>query len=116
MGNTKKFDGYAEITRKRLVREVNNDMCHNYYYEFRFRVYTNETHYFKGNFVLWFDVQDVGEFFDKDVVTKKEIAEYADEVGCSFLSNAPSKNVSAETMRQFYDDCRKTIEDYNRNR
>lgn len=103
------------ITKKRLIREVNNDMCHNWYYEYRYRVYADDTHYYKGNFVLWFDAEEVCAFYGKDSVTKKEIAQYADEIGYTFLDNAPTgKKVNADTMRVFRAACNKTIEDYNK--
>lgn len=112
MGETHK-QGDSVVTKKRLVREVNCDKCHNFYYEYRFRVYTSPTHFFKGNFVLWFDTEDLAEFFDSDRFTRKQIAEYADEIGWNFLSSAPKGDVNRETMADFYADCRKTIDDYN---
>lgn len=102
----------TRITKKRLIHEVNNDKCHNWYYEYRFRVYTDRNTYFKGNFVQWFDVSEVCEYFDADSVTKKQIAEYADVLGCNFLDSAPSV-VTQETMRPFFAMCRETVENYN---
>lgn len=105
MGNT--------ITRKRLIREVNCDMCHNFYYEYFFRVYVDKAHYFKGNFVLWFDTEDLAEYFVSDTFTRKQIAEYANEIGWNFLNDAPTSDVNADTMRDFYAACARTIENYN---
>lgn len=103
------------ITKKRLLREVNNDMTHNWYYEFRFRIYSDERHYYKGNFVLWFDADEVCSYYDKDSVTKREIAAYADEIGGIFLaSGAPNGEVTPETLKPFYEQCRQTIIDYNK--
>lgn len=48
-----------------------------------------------------------------DTFTRKQIAEYADEIGWNFLSSAPKGEVSRETMADFYAACRKTIDDYN---
>lgn len=114
--NGKEFKcGDSVITRKRLIREVNNDKTHNFYYEFNFRVYVNATHFFKGNFVLWFDTEDLAEFFDSDTFTRKQIGEYANVIGVSFLASAPTKEVTSETMRAFFAECEKTIENFNNN-
>ena len=106
-------EGDAIVTKIRLIREVNNCMCHNFYYEIRFRVYATPTHYWKGNFVEWFDTNDLAEYYDKDTFTKKDIREYIEMLAINFLDSAPRSNVNRETMRPFYDMCRKTIEDYN---
>ena len=110
----KKFKaGDAVVTKIRLIHEVNNEMCHNFYYEIRFRVYSNEHHYWKGNFVEWFDTNDLAEYYDKDTFTKKDIREYIEMLASNFLEDAPRKAVSRETMRPFYEKCRNTIENYN---
>ena len=111
--NTKHKKGDRIVTKVRLVREVNCDKCHNFYFEGWFRVYATDTHYYKGNFVVWFDTADLAEHFDKERFTKKDIREYAGELAYSFLAQAPYKRVTAETMRPFYEECRNTIERYN---
>lgn len=114
MDTNTKHDGYKRITKMRLIREVNNCMCHNFYYEVRFRVYTSATHYYKGNFVIWFDTEELAERYeDKERFSKADIRAYADECAWAFMEMAPSRNVNADTMRQFYADCRRTIENYN---
>lgn len=106
--------GDCRITKMRLIREVNNDMCHNFYYEVRFRIYTDKTHYYKGNFVIWFDTEDLAEEYpNKESFSKKDIRDYAETLACLFMDNAPRKNVNGETLKPFYAECRKTIEDYN---
>lgn len=106
--------GDCRITKMRLIREVNNDMCHNFYYEARFRIYTDKTHYYKGNFVIWFDTEDLAEEYpNKESFSKKDIRDYAETLACLFMDNAPRKNVNGETLKPFYAECRKTIEDYN---
>lgn len=106
--------GDSIITKMRLIREVNNDMCHNYYYEVNWRVYTDATHFYRGNFVIWFDVFDVADYYpDKERFSKKDIREYAEEIACNFLCGAPKKEVNAETIRPFYNQCRETINNYN---
>ena len=107
-------EGDCRITKMRLIREVNNDMCHNFYYEARFRIYTDKTHYYKGNFVIWFDTEDLAaEYPNKEAFSKKDIRDYAETLACLFMDNAPRKNVNVETLKPFYAECRKTIEDYN---
>lgn len=106
-------EGDAIVTKIRLIREVNNCMCHNFYYEIRFRVYATPTHFWKGNFVEWFDTNDLAEYYDKDTFSKKDIREYIEMLACDFLTSAPRKNINRETMRSFYDICRKSIENYN---
>lgn len=114
MEATEKKDGYKKITKMRLIMEVNNDKCHNFYYEVRFRVYTSATNYYKGNFVVWFDSEDLAVHYEEKArITKKDIRYYAEECAWTFLDNAPSRNVNADTMKPFYAECRRTIEDYN---
>ena len=107
-------EGDHRITKMRLVREVNNCMAHNYYYEVRFRVYSGEHRYWKGNFIVWFDIDEVAEYFsDRKRFSQKDIREYADECAWSFLSMAPTVGITRERMRPFYEECRKSIENYN---
>ena len=57
-----------EYTKINKIYEVNNDMVHNYYYIYYGRIYNKEhTRYRKFKYVEWFDIQDVMEYFDKDV-------------------------------------------------
>ena len=106
-------EGDHRITKIRKIREVNNDMCHNFYYEVRFRVYESEKQYWKGNFVIWFDIEDVAEYFDKEKISQKDIREYAEEIAWNFLSFAPTVGVNGDRMKPFYEECRKSIDDYN---
>ena len=106
-------EGDAIVTKIRLIREVNNEKCHNFYYEIRFRVYATPTHYWKGNFVEWFDTNDLAEYYDKDTFTKKDIREYIEMLASNFIDSAPRKDINRETMRSFYDMCRYSIENYN---
>lgn len=72
-----------EITKKQKLLEINNDMCHNYYYLIYGRIYNeNKTRYKKFKYVEWFDIFDVQEFFeDKEYITKKDVEEYRDNIG-----------------------------------
>lgn len=102
------------ITKKRLLGEVNNSMCHNWYYEYHFRLFNTDDTYFHGHFVLWFDIDEICEYFGTDHVTKKQIAEYADEIGWNFLASAPDE-VTKEKVRPFWEMCRDTIRKHNEN-
>ena len=46
-----------KITKRQKLLEINNDMCHNYYYLVHGRFYNDEnTAYRKFKFVVWFDI------------------------------------------------------------
>lgn len=57
-------------------------------------------------------VDDAAEYFDVDVLTKKNIRQYADEIAGTTFS-LPSRFTRAD-WRKFVEFCNKTIEDYNR--
>lgn len=70
------------FTRIKKIYEVNNSMCHNFYFQYNGRIYNeSKTKYRQFVFVLWFDIFDVMEFFDADAVTQEDIKEYAKEYG-----------------------------------
>ena len=54
----------------------------------------------------------MAEYFDADILTKKKIRQYADEIAVTMLS-LPSRSTRAD-WRKFVEFCNKTIEDYNR--
>lgn len=104
-----------EITRIQKLLEINNDMAHNYYYLCYGRIY-NETHakYKKFKFVIWFDIFDVMEFYEKDSVTNNEIKEYAHELAYNnYLANIKNYN-DEKRLKEFYEYCHETIENYNK--
>ncbi len=104
--------GDCRITKIRMIREVNNCMCHNFYFEIKWRVYAGELAYYRGNFVVWFDTDDLYDFYEKDTFSKADVKGYAEELAGCFLSDAPL-NPTAETMRPFFAKCRESIEHYN---
>ena len=54
-----------KITKRTKLLEINNDMCHNFYYLINGRFYNdNHTAYRKFKFVSWFDIFDVDEYFN----------------------------------------------------
>ena len=107
-----------EITKKQKLLEINNDMCHNYYYLIYGRIYNeNKTRYKKFKFVEFFDIFDMLEYYEKDFVTKEEIKNYAnnliDSIGCSYLCDIQNYN-DEKSLKEFYNYCNETIESYNK--
>lgn len=55
-----------KITKIQKIKEVNCDMCHNFYYLVNFRLYSEDgKRYKKGKFIVWVDVLDVQEYFEQ---------------------------------------------------
>lgn len=115
----------TKITKRQKLLEVNNDMCHNYYYLVHGKFYNDDyTAYRKFKFVLWFDVSDVDEYFnyidDDDgckyidrPITENMIKEYLDEIMWSTVSMVDDYN-NENQLRDFYNWCNDSITDYNR--
>lgn len=108
-------DFTVELTTRKKIYEVNNSMCHNFYYAQYGRIYNAEHKRFrKFKFVLWFDIFDVMEYFEKDSVTKREIAEFANESAWSMCEASKSLIKSYDDCQAFYDWCNETINDFNK--
>jgi hypothetical protein len=108
-------DFTVELTKREKLLEVNNDMCHNYYYLQYGRIYNaDKTSFRRFKFVFWFDIFDVTEYFEKDVVNKQEIAEFANEIAWCLSETLQSAIKSFDDCQVFYDMCNKTIEEYNK--
>ena len=106
-----------EITKKQKLLEVNNDMCHNYYYLIYGRIYNeNKTRYRKFKFVEWFDIFDIQEYYEKDFITNTEIKAYVnnliDSIGCSYIDDIKNYN-DEKGLKEFYNYCNETIKNYN---
>ena len=106
-----------EITKKQKLLEVNNDMCHNYYYLIYGRIYNeNKTRYRKFKFVVWFDIFDVQEYFEKDIIYKEDIKNYVDDLifgaSCAYRDNIKSFD-DEKGLKEFYNYCNETIKNYN---
>lgn len=106
-----------KITKMQLIKEVNNSMCHNYYYLVNFRLFSEDNmHYKKGKFVLWFDIFDLQEYYIDEgeelrAITKEEIKQYASEIAVNTLETYYK---SYKNTSDLYEYCNNTIEDYNR--
>ena len=104
----------VEYTKIQKINEVNNDMVHNYYYIYYGRIYNQEhTRYRKFKYIYWFDIFDVQEFFEKDVITKQDVREYALNIENSYLYNIKDYN-DKESLKEFYENCNETIRKYNK--
>lgn len=106
-----------EITKKQKLLEVNNDMCHNYYYLIYGKIYNeNKTRYRKFKFVEWFDIFDMQEYYEKDFITNTEIKAYVnnliDSIGCSYIDDIKNYN-DEKGLKEFYNYCNDTIKNYN---
>ena len=103
-----------EITKMNKIYEVNNDMTHNYYFIKYGRIYNeSRTRYRKFKYIDWFDIFDVQEFFEKDWITEKDVREYASNLENSYIYCIKDYN-DKEGLKEFYNYCRETIQDYNR--
>lgn len=104
-----------KITKKQKILEVNNDMAHNYYFLVYGHIYNEDkTRYRKFKFVEWFDIFDLQEYFDKDYITDDDVKQYVNElVDTTYIMQIKDYN-DKEGLKNFYDYCRETIENYNR--
>lgn len=103
-----------EYTKIQKINEVNNDMVHNYYYIYYGRIYNQEhTKYRKFKYIYWFDIFDVQEFFEKDVITKQDVREYALNIENNYLYNIKDYE-DKESLKKFYENCNETIREYNK--
>ena len=105
----------VEFTKVNLLLEVNNDMCHNFYYIYYGKIYNEDkTRYRKFKYIECFDMFDVQECYEKEWITKEDIKNYALELtdNC-YLYNIKNYN-DIEGLKEFYKFCNDTIKDYNR--
>lgn len=109
-------DFTVELTKSKKLLEVNNCMCHNYYYLFYGRIYNkNKTRFRRFKFVTITDAEDVFEYYEKDFLTNKEIKNYIDEYAWTTCdSQAYYLIKSYDDCQEFYDWCNETIDKYNR--
>lgn len=100
-----------KITKKEKLQEINNSMCHNFYYLIYGHIYNDEkTRYKKFKFVLFFDAFDIQEYFEQDHYTKDNIKEYINALIDGYIGLIPNYN----NTKDFYNTCNDTIEIFNR--
>ena len=106
------------ITKIQKIKEVNNEMCHNYFYLIYGRIYDeSKTRYRKFKFVAWFDIFDVLEYYEKDFATSEEIKNYIDDLifGTTCIYENDIKGLDdKEGLKEFYNYCNETIDNYNK--
>ena len=113
-----------ETSRASLAREVCNEMCHNRWYLFKFRVSNNDrtarSHCLR--YVVWIDNEDVWESVKTedggypDALTDKMWRNLADEIFANFLASYMGKDFSKEdtsVLKQIVAECNETIYAYN---
>ena len=103
-----------EITKQRKILEINNDMCHNYYFLIYGRIYNeSKTKYKKFKYVEWFDIFDVQDFFeDKEFITEKDVKEYLNNLENGYLTSIKDYE-DTKHLQEFYEYCNETINNYN---
>lgn len=102
-----------EITKVVLLKEVCNDMCHNWYFLCYGKLYNNDkTKYKSCKFVICIDSDDLWEYYEgKEHYTDRQVREYVKFLACENLwAMAQDYN----RLSDFYDWCNETIENYNR--
>lgn len=109
---------YFKITKINKLYEVNNDMVHNYYYIAYGKLYNNDhTRYRAFKFIVCFDVFDVQEYYDKDIISNEDIKDYAkDYIFAECLNyelDDKSTYNNTEKLKKFYNFCNETINNYN---
>lgn len=101
---------HVDVTRRYLYHEVNNDMCHTYYYLVYVRIYNaDRTRYRKAKFIVWVNGEDVCEFVDADTYKKSDIANLVDEIAYSEFDVINSY----DDTKDFYDFCNRSIQRFN---
>lgn len=103
-----------EITKTKKLLETNNEMAHNYYYLIYGRIYNEEkTRMRKFKYVVWFDIFDLQEYFEKEYITEDDIKQYVNElIDTTNITNIKDYN-DKEGLKNFYDFCNDTIRRYN---
>lgn len=102
-----------EFTKINKIHEVNNCMAHNYYYIYYGKIYNSDhTRYRKFKYIEWFDIFDLQEYYDKDIITNEDIKNYALTLENSYLLAIKDYN-DIKHLKEFYNYCNETIKNYN---
>lgn len=109
----KDFD--ITITKRKLLYEQCNDMCHNYYYVVYGKIFNQpkpdeQRRFRRFKFVMWIDVFELQEYYEnKEYITKEDRLEYLDVLAFGTMGLIKSYN----DCKEFYNECNRTIKDYN---
>lgn len=103
-------DFSVKITKRSLLHEMNNSMCHNFYFLVNGQIINEAAkRYRKFRFVVWFDCEEVAEFYDLDKIGKADVMEFLDErISCNV-----DMIHSYDNTTDFYGYCRESIEHWN---
>lgn len=100
-----------KITKKILLKEINNEMCHNYYYLVYGKIYNDtNTRYKKFKLVVFFDAFDIQEYYEQNYFTQNDIINYLNDYIGSYIDNISDYN----NLTTFYQICNDTIKEYNK--
>ena len=103
-----------KITKQQKVLEVNNEMCHNYYFLVHGRIYNEDkTRYRKFKYIEWFDIFDIMEFFEKEYITQEDVKEYLNNLEIHYIYQIKDYN-DTKGLNEFYEYCNETIDNYNK--
>ena len=111
-----KNDFSIEITKSKKLLEVNNSMCHNFYFLYYGRIYNKDkTRMRKFKFVEWADINDICDYLDKEYVTDKDIRYVMSEYAWNTCDDKAARLINSfDDCQEFYDWCNETIKKYNR--
>lgn len=106
-----------KYTKIQKIYEQNNDMVHNYYYIYYGRLYNDDhTRYRSFKYILCFDIFDLQEYYDEDIITKEQIKDFAraltESIDMTYLDGNIFNNKTR--LKEFYDFCGTSIDDYNK--
>lgn len=100
----------VKITKRTLLKEVCNDMCHNWYWHIQGRIYNDDgTRFRKFGFVEWFDAFDVQDYSEDGTHSRENVMEFLNECIACRLDLVRSYDDCAE----FFNMCRETIRKWN---
>lgn len=99
-----------KITKKETLKKVNNDMISGFYTLVYGRL-IQDNKYKKFKFVVWTEIQEICEYFDKDIITEQDKKEFLDMSISGYLESVTS---DFENTKELFEFCNKTIKDYNR--
>lgn len=95
------------LTKKELLDRTNNDMVASRCYLVHFKVYINDTQFYRMKLVYTIEDYEVLEYYDKDSYTKDELNEVVNELSqLSLLSN--------NSIKEMVEYCNDTIHKYNK--
>lgn len=108
-----------EITKIKKLYDVNDDMERDYCYMIYVRLFNNEhTKYIKYKFILWFDIFEVEEYFEKDAISKNNIRwfieDYAFNTCLYYKLDESTTYYDIDRLKDFLSFCNETIKKYNR--